>query len=176
VTSKNQRKWTAYHEAGHAVIGRVLALVCEDASIKADYDSAGHAITAEPEVCQIEWQKRGKRRHPLGNPVLHARIITFMAGAEAEVCLLGKTQGGDSDDRDEIKLMAEELSRDPLPWGGREARLRTMTRMLVRRHKDRIERVVAALLAKEALSAEQLDKLVGRSVDDVKANTPFLRS
>jgi hypothetical protein len=34
--------------------------------------------------------------------------------------------------------------------------------MLVRRHKARIERVAKALLAKTPLSAEALDKLVGK--------------
>jgi hypothetical protein len=46
--------------------------------------------------------------------------------------------------------------------------------MLVRRHRARIERVAKALLAKTTLSAKQLDKLVGRSVDDVKVNAPYL--
>jgi hypothetical protein len=44
-----------------------------------------------------------------------------------------------------------------------------MTRLLIRRHRDRIERVPDALLAKGKLSAKQVDKLAGRSVDDVKS-------
>jgi hypothetical protein len=59
-------------------------------------------------------------------------------------------------------------------WVKTEARLRAMTRMLVRRHRARIERVAKALLANTTLSAEELDKLVGRSVNDVKVNAPFL--
>jgi hypothetical protein len=34
----NRRKRVAYHEAGHAVIGRVLALPCGSATIVPDYD------------------------------------------------------------------------------------------------------------------------------------------
>jgi hypothetical protein len=49
-----------------------------------------------------------------------------------------------------------------------------MTRMLVRRHRERIERVAKALLARTTLSREQLDKLVGRSVNDVTVNAPYL--
>jgi hypothetical protein len=49
-----------------------------------------------------------------------------------------------------------------------------MARMLVRRHRERIERVAKALLAETTLSAEKLDALVGRSVADVKVNAPFL--
>jgi len=96
-----------------------------------------------------------------------------MAGFEAEVELLGSTQGGDGDDRHQIELMAEEL-KPGTNWEKLEPRLRAMTHMLVRRHKARIERVAKALLARTTLSAKQLDKLVGRSVDDVKVNAPFL--
>jgi hypothetical protein len=49
-----------------------------------------------------------------------------------------------------------------------------MARMLVRRHRERIERVAMALCEHKTLSAPQLDQLVGRSVDDVKVNAPFL--
>ena len=49
-----------------------------------------------------------------------------------------------------------------------------MTRMLVRRHKKRIERVAKALLARTTVSAKALDKMVGRSIDDVRINAPFL--
>jgi ATP-dependent Zn protease len=37
-----------------------------------------------------------------------------------------------------------------------------MTRMLVRRHRARIERVAEALLAKTKLSAKQVDKVLRR--------------
>jgi ATP-dependent Zn protease len=40
----------AYHEAGHAVRGRVLGLDCGSATIAPDDDAAGHAITADPWV------------------------------------------------------------------------------------------------------------------------------
>ena len=42
-----QRKTTAYHEAGHAVTGRVLTLPCGYATIRPDYAQAiaGHVIT-----------------------------------------------------------------------------------------------------------------------------------
>jgi hypothetical protein len=41
----------AYHEAGHAVIGRVLTLDCGSASIKPDGDSSGHSICPDPLKC-----------------------------------------------------------------------------------------------------------------------------
>ena len=105
-----QRKTTAYHEAGHAVTGRVLTLPCGYATIRPDYAKAiaGHVITPEPYACLSEWERRGKVRDN-GNAVWYARIITYMAGAEAEKELLDSTVIGDGDDRDQIALMAEEL-------------------------------------------------------------------
>jgi hypothetical protein len=37
----------------------------------------------------------------------------------------------------------------------------------VRRHRQRIERVAKALLAKTTISGKQLDRLVGRSIDEL---------
>ena len=47
-----------------------------------------------------------------------------------------------------------------------------MTRMLVRRHRHRIERVAAAPLTKRKLSGRQIDKLAGRSIADVPDRMP----
>jgi ATP-dependent Zn protease len=170
--TQKQLKTTAYHEAGHAVIGRVLTLHCGGATIKPDYDEevAGHSI-ADHSGCAYQWEKRGKVRGV--NADLHASIVTVMAGAEAEMELLGSKAVGDGNDRYQIELMAEELGRDA-DWERLEPRFRAMTRMLVRRHKARIERVAEALLDKTTLSVKALDKLVGRSVDDVKVNAPFI--
>jgi Spy/CpxP family protein refolding chaperone len=82
---------------------------------------------------------------------------------------------GDGDDRYQIELMSEQLECDPDQWDRIEARLRAMTRMLVRRHRERIERVAEALLAEKTLSAKAIDKLAGRSINDVKENEPFLK-
>ena len=51
-----------------------------------------------------------------------------------------------------------------------EPRLRAITGMLARRHRRLIARVAKALFARTTLTAEELDKLVDRSVDDVKPN------
>jgi hypothetical protein len=90
------------HEAGHAVIGRVLTLLCGGATIVPDYEAggAGHAIAHDPLECETEWLRRAKVRHD--DAVWHARIMACMAGAEAELVLLGAAQGGDGDDRYQI--------------------------------------------------------------------------
>jgi hypothetical protein len=101
-------------------------------------------------ACEYEWEKRGKVRD--NNAVWHARIMSFMAGAEAEAVLLGKMAAGDGVDKRDIYLMLAEVApedrRDKL-----EARLRRFTRMLVRRHAARIKRVANALF-KEVSHAE----------------------
>ena len=100
--------------------------------------------------------------------------MAYMAGTEAEVVLLGSTQGGDGNDRYQIEPMAAECDQDdPADWGRWEARLRRQTRRLIQRHRDRIERVADALLAKGKLSEKQLDKLTGRGGNDVKVTTPM---
>jgi ATP-dependent Zn protease len=60
-----QKDWllrTAYHESGHAVVGRVLTLACGQATIMPDDDSGGHSICADPLTCEYEWERRGKVR------------------------------------------------------------------------------------------------------------------
>jgi hypothetical protein len=98
-----------------------------------------------------------------------------MAGAEAEREIVGLESRGD-DDRYQIALMMDsELASPDSPEGVRiEARLRKMARMLVRRHRERIERVAMALCEHKTLSSPQLDQLIGRSVNDVRVNAPFL--
>ena len=166
---------TAIHEAGHAVVGRVLTLVCGSTTIVPDHKdgAAGHTIIADHHECEHEWRKRGKVRDK-DNAVFHGRIKAYMAGGEAEVILLGSTKGGDFDDRRQIELMAKELDHDPAEWARWEVRLRRQTRRLIRQHRDKIERVANALLANGKLSAKQIDKLTGRSVNDVKVNAPTL--
>lgn len=169
--TRKPNRTTAVHEAGHAVIARVLTLACGGVSIEPDYDSSGHSIIADPYDCLWQWERRGKVR--VLDAELNARIIAYMAGAEAERAVLGRCRGGDGDDEYQIALMADALCRGT-NWSKLEPRLRAMTRMLVRRHRALIERVAKAFLAKTTFSARQLDKLVGRSVNDVKVNAPYL--
>jgi hypothetical protein len=168
-------RWkVAIHEAAHAVIARVLTLSAGHVTIKPNYRdrSRGVSITHEPFACLSAWEQRGKVRDS-DNAVYLARIISTMAGAEAEAELLGLQPIGDGHDREQIEQMAEELT-NKRSWSELEPRLRKMTRMLVWRHRARIECVAEALLAKTKLSGKQVDKLAGRSIDDVKVNAPFL--
>lgn len=161
---------TAIHEAGHAVIGRVLGMICGHATIEPDEDSGGHAIMADPWEILGVWDGNapgeGFRRHGQIESVYRARILTFMAGWAAEVELLGGCWGGDGDDRYQIALMFEEI---PIPGYQHdddgtakryEARLRERARGLVRRHREAIQRVATALIARRTITAREIDALM----------------
>ena len=149
---------TAYHEAGHAVIGRVLNLPCGHATIIPDDDSAGHSICENPLDAIAKWDAAGRWREL--DTAYRARMIAYMAGAEAEVEFFGECRGRDGDDRQQVDLMLDSL----LPLGadlpGYETRLRRFTRRLVRRHRDKIEAVAGALQANGHLDEDQLDAMV----------------
>jgi hypothetical protein len=135
----SSKRRTAYHEAAHAVIARVLTLPCGHATIRPDADSAGHSIALDPFECLHEWERRGKVRDT--EAVWHARIIAFMAGVEAEKELLAvpdHSEFGDGNDRIQMARMAGELHREA-KWEKLEPRLRAMTRRLVWRHKTLID-------------------------------------
>jgi ATP-dependent Zn protease len=140
--SKAQRKVTAHHEAGHAVIGRILTLACGPATIEPNYEDATWGVSRcpGPSACVYEWEKRGKVRSE--NAVWIARMICLMAGAEAEAEFFGKAMvGGDDDDRYQIQQMLDEVPHLLGSSEKCEARLRRMTRMLIRRHKSSIRRL-----------------------------------
>jgi len=139
-------------------------MTCGGATIVPDEDSDGHHIVADPWAIAWHWEQRGKFREPAS--VFRGRIMTFMAGAEAEFEVLGACAGGDGDDRLQVAMMAEEI-RIPERSGDAEAdaafyldRLRRRTRAIVRRHRDAIHRVAGALAERHSLNPEEIDALV----------------
>jgi hypothetical protein len=154
-------KWrTAIHEAGHAVIGRVLNMVCGDVTIVQDDDSAGYAICADPGENYNEWQLQGRFRGDTESSILRFRIMTFMAGAEAEAVIIGNRLGGDDDDRKQVTQMLAKLPRrDDRP--ALERRLRRWTTALCRRHIDQIKLLADELMRKDSLSDDDIRALIG---------------
>lgn len=61
---RDNRRHTAVHEAGHAVVGRVLGLDCGVVSIEINRTDreAGHAIIADPSVTLSGWERIGRFR------------------------------------------------------------------------------------------------------------------
>ena len=150
----------AYHEAGHAVIGRVLGMTCGVATIVPDYEAleSGHAITNVDRSIS-DWDARGRWRWV---SMFRARIMMLMAGRESEIEVFGKdadAQFGDACDLHEIDGSLDEANVD----GSQLDRWRMRTRGLVRRHRDAITKVATALLKHRVLSAEQIDEIVAAS-------------
>jgi len=157
---KSQREAaTAYHEAGHAVVGRVLGLVCGGATIVPNFDEmeAGFAVTEDPNLIYYVWEDRGKFREFVS--VMRGRIMTYMAGREAEIVAFGSHNLGDGDNLHQIAFMAnsEHISDDYLE------RLRPKVRTRLHRHWHKVERVASALLVSQTLFAEQIDALVSEA-------------
>jgi hypothetical protein len=144
---EGMRRIIAVHEAGHAVIGRVLKVPCGECSIAdgiaCDFDTEA-ACLGVANICgdletQREWQRLGRRRRP--RTVWIAQAMAFMAGAEGERAFFGENiADGEGRDLEQI----EAFLFDAPPWV--ESRLRSFTRTLVRRHLDSILAVAERLL------------------------------
>ena len=154
----NDRRHTAFHEAGHAVIGRAMAQLCDGVTIEPDEEAgeAGFAICFDHWMTMSVWDQLGRWRDR--SSIVLGRIITYMAGRAAEEELLGYCEGGDGDDQFQIEMMLETIGRDDDP--GFRARLVAMTRMLVRRHTRTIEAVAAALLDRGKLDRSAIASLI----------------
>jgi len=175
--SRQTKRSTAIHEAGHAVVGRVLGMVCGDATIVPDCEKgeAGYSIICDPwataskysldTLSEEEWLRADDTGiWPIkvrdSRLAFRGRILTCMAGAEAEKELLGYYVGGDGDDRRDINIVVDSGHAEIPDWPRYEARARRQVRRLVRKHRRKIERVAAALQRRTTLTAEQIDRLM----------------
>jgi hypothetical protein len=157
----SQRRATAFHEAGHAVIGRAMGQLCGSVTIEPNEQEgeAGCAITFDHWSTMSAWDQLGRWREQ--SSILIGRVITYMAGRISEEVLLGHCQGGDGDDRLQIEMMLTALGRDG--DADYRARLAAMTKAAVKRHSKTIEAVADLLLEKTALKP-----------GDVSAVLPFI--
>jgi hypothetical protein len=156
-----QERATAIHEAGHAVVARVLGLLCGKVTIKANYRTAtsGYGIIADPWLVIDCWEQRGEYRP--SEAAFRGRILAYMAGREAEEELLGHCQGGDHDDQYQIALMLMELYRAEERQAKVERRLRIFARNLVRRHRPKIEALSRALIEQRTMSDRRVRLAAG---------------
>jgi hypothetical protein len=157
----HRRTPISIHEAGHAVIGRVLRLVCGDASILPDDDgSLGWAHIENP---LHPWQRGDGSKRALAD----AFCVALFAGAEAERVILGNNDVGDSTDCDRATACLKEIGVRNASyvgdeaWERYEAKLRRNARQLVIRHRGLIEQVAGVLSARQTLSAAEIDAVLG---------------
>ena len=159
----------AYHEAGHAVIGRVLRLACGCATIIIPYRYLeGYAYIYDQRTTVTEWTPELWKmdqgflpRHKV-RAAFRGTIIALMAGVEAEKELVGPLPDDydtDCHDRDEIEFLAAspeaELSKNL--WVRYEPRMRRQARRLVRKYGYSIETVAENLL--ECETREEIDRI-----------------
>jgi Peptidase family M41 len=154
----------AYHEAGHAVIGRVLGLLCGEVTIIPSRTALGGAV-----VRQIP-----PRDQPMPHGLLVCYVKQLMAGREAEkVCWTVLDECGDENDRamiDELRINSEHYGDRPLYLGS----LRGVTARLVRQHKRSIEAVALTLIERQTMTSKEIVGAIGRSYGVHPDLMPFL--
>ena len=144
----------AYHQAGHAVIARILGMTCGGATIVADCNSAYSLTDVDRSI--TDWWCRGRSRY---NSMFRARIMTLMAGRESENACVGQDEDTPfAADADLLEI--ERTAPEAEVSSAQIIKLQARTRGLVRRHQQSIELVAAALLQRGALEARQIDELV----------------
>ncbi len=156
-----QQRRLAFHEAGHAVLGRVLGLPCGGATIiAAEEHELGHAVIDDP--IRTWGRGDGPRR-----PLIEASCVCLYAGAEAERALLNVIDefhdGPDcSKATSLISIIGVRGARfvgDEV-WERYEAKLRRRANQMVRSHASTVERLAELLLKIEAVSGSQIDALM----------------
>jgi hypothetical protein len=151
---RHRRIAAAYREAGQAVIGRHLGMICGGASIELDDNSAGRCIVGDPDLVQRHWVARGKFRDPAS--VFRGQILTLMAGGEAER-EFGFTPESDDNDRKQLASIFHWLPKSDASY---EQRLKAKARWLVRRHKPKIDLLARRLSQCGRLLPEEIDALL----------------
>jgi ATP-dependent Zn protease len=170
-----RKTYTACHEAGHAVIGRVLGLLCGSATVVPDAVGFGCTTVKSPLATLDEWDARGRSRFNGRDlrSIYRAYVMELMAGREAaELCCgSGGSFVGDSDDIQQIDNLIYRTYHLDLSYFGlppcnlsgdfsRLDRLRKATRGLCIRHREKIERVAQALIKHRTLSPEAIEALM----------------
>ena len=142
----------AIHEAGHAVIARILGLACGEVTIRTDGDDElGYTVVRNP---LKTWQRGDGQRRPLAE----AHCMSLYAGAEAERVILGTSDVGDSADRSKghptcYKLAFRARAMSVTIFGSGTGPAQAQARHLVSLHPRQIERVARELQKHKTRSA-----------------------
>ena len=133
----------ALHEAGHAVIARVVGLAGNKATIVARGNIMGTA-----------WWKQDDGVKS---------VLAILAGRAATEVILGYAtdEGCEGDDEKVMKLLTTDWRE---PWYARKVRddLLRECRKLIRKHRGAIEAVAHELLDRETLSGWEIDQIIAQ--------------
>jgi ATP-dependent Zn protease len=161
----NSKRATAVHEAGHAVIGRVMAQECGEVTIVPDRSAmtAGYSITGDAWSTIHAWDQAGRWREY--RSIAIGRIITMLAGRHAEEELRGTCEGADGYDQREIAMILDgagwrakdDMSEDPAVL---LARLERFSRAAVRRHRKAIRALASELLKRKSMTADEVAEVL----------------
>jgi len=189
IISDEEKKNTAFHEAGHALMA---AIIPEADPI--------HKVTIIPRgmALGLTQQLPLDDRYTYTKDYLEAQLSVLMAGRVSEMIFLGKTTTGAANDFEKSTEIARKMvcqwgmsdlgpltfgERDDLIFLGRDLAVnknfseRTSERIddevkkiimrsynrtqdLIEKHKDKLVKIAEALLEKEVLSSEEINQIV----------------
>ena len=154
-----QLRSTAYHEAGHAVVGRMLGLRCGRIELFRRGDVMGQAFIEDP---LRRWERGDGPRRKLAE----AFCVTLYAGAEAEGVFAPIEYAGDAQDRERATETLKLVGVRGAQWVGdgawerREELLRRKANMLVGQYFYEIQRVAGAVLEAGCLEGGEVDAII----------------
>jgi cell division protease FtsH len=206
IISDEEKRTTAHHEAGHAL---VAALIPEADPI--------HKVTIIPRglALGITQQLPLDDRYTYSKDYLEAQLSVLMAGRVAENLLLKKTTTGAANDFEKATEIARKMvcqwgmsdlgpltfgERDDLIFLGRDLAMNKnfsektselidvevkkivtrnyeRTEQLLEKNKSKLLKIAEALLEKEVLTSEEIDAIVnGKKRAQVKKASPFKKA
>jgi cell division protease FtsH len=190
IISDEEKKSTAYHEAGHALIAQIIP--------EAD---PIHKVTIIPRgmALGVTQQLPLDDRYTYNKDYLEAQLSVLLAGRVAEIMLLGQTTTGAANDFEKSTEIARKMvcqwgmselgpltygERDDLIFLGRDLAMNknfsertaelideqvkkiinksyARSQELLERHRRKLLKIAKALLEKEVLDSDEIAKLVG---------------
>ncbi|MCW5704896.1 MAG: ribbon-helix-helix protein, CopG family [Bradyrhizobium sp.] len=155
---------TAYHEAGHAVVARVLGIPVTIATITKEGSSLGHVVIGESvwdlhrRLCGAGTVAKDRAVHEATAWRVH--IMVMMAGRAAETTLLGfhHDDKGNRQDKHHIKRLAKVLPARSHDEILEELEIKTET--IVKAMPNSIRRVAEALKRSKSLNQSRIDRII----------------
>jgi ATP-dependent Zn protease len=140
--NKPYRLEVALHESGHSVVARALGVRSGRATL-CDHDGVARSYFSDDEGI--------------------ASVMAILAGRAATLEILGRAddEGCSLDDAQALRLIEADGFRERFfAFDVRPQALLAHARELVRQHRRAVEAVANALLAKETLSAAEINQLM----------------